>query len=1122
MCGDEASGTSPTSKPLAPSSNMEVGRATSDRTRMDYRVLGPLKVYSGRSEVQINRARERKLLGVLLVNADLPVSIDVLIEALWDGDQPAKPEAALQTAMSRLRNALVRSDGSNPIRTGQGHYTIGLGPKELDVQRFSILVEKARDEEPADAAVTLRSALDLWRGPPYADFEYDEFAQAEIRRLNELRLAALDARITADLRLGHHDQILAELQGVVAAHPLNERMWEHLILALYRVGRQADSLRAFQDARHQLREQLGIDPGPSLRRLEEAVLRQDESINLVPASGSEVRAAEPTVTTPPAAISQLVGREDELRQLIGQIGTRRLVSVVGPAGVGKSRLVLEACNSGLDGFPDGVVWATLDRDANPPPIEEAIATAVGLQPGAEGARARLFDWARRRDQLLVLDGCEIVMPAAAVLVGDLIDACPGLTVLVASRQRLGLRSESVLWLKPLSVPSEEGDGVVDSPAVAMFLERATDHTAALEIDSDTIDAVERIVRSVDGLPLGIELAAGRLESLSVEQIADELERGSEIAASRQLSASPRHRSLDLAIACSWRTLSDESVRVVAALSVFKGPWTLDAAVGLLGEDLGEERVADLVLDMVDRSLISSTVHLGPESRASFTMLESLRRYAAERLEDLGLKDEMRRRHAYAGAAAAKRMAVVVRAQPARRERIAFAERLPDARSAHDWLLEHDPSTALRMACDIAEFCGRTQRFDLAEDWLVRSIEVANPTGAERAEALARLAFSRGQSTDIGSENISFSAPNRGWRNRHRVRSDMEAKLDAAAAGFEEAIRIYDDLGLVPQAARSRLWCAWIEAGRGDLDGAETMVTEALEVLQRSHYDMASGRLLLANIALARSDDERVVEELTFIESLQTTSEPLLMIYVLDTYGRLARANKRPAEAYQHYRRAMLEYAEPHGMAAAALFHAELGFLSVQMKDFETARAEFGSALSIGRRRGMPRIEGMVHIGQGWLKAVRGDFGAAAEYFETARLDYERLGDKEGEIYALGSRAKVEEMRQAGDVASSYALRGLAVARHCPTPLGCAQVLEVMAGVAERSGDDAVAARLMGAADAQRTSVRAFRGTNDPALGLVGRLESQLGEAATSQLLREGGGLEIGLALDLASQVGSAR
>lgn len=241
---------------------------------MEFRILGPLEVTDGGTEVSVGGRNQRALLALLLLSAGEAVSTDRLIDGLWGETPPRTAPASLQNAVSQLRKTL----GADRVVTRPPGYALQVDNAELDVGRVRSLVNEARAAEADARAALLAEAEGCWRGRPLADFTYDPFAQAAIAQLEELRLNVAEERIEAQLELGRHAELLAELEGLVAEHPLRERPRGQLMVALYRTGRQADALRLYQVGRRALLDELGIDPGPALQRLHGAILRQDRSL----------------------------------------------------------------------------------------------------------------------------------------------------------------------------------------------------------------------------------------------------------------------------------------------------------------------------------------------------------------------------------------------------------------------------------------------------------------------------------------------------------------------------------------------------------------------------------------------------------------------------------------------------------------------------------------------------------------------------------------------------------------------------------------------------------------------------------------------------------------------------
>jgi DNA-binding SARP family transcriptional activator len=245
---------------------------------MDFRLLGPLEVTRDDRPLPLGGVKQRSVLAILLMYANELVTSDQLIDQIWGATPPARVGKSIQVYVSKLRKVLDRGR----LTTGPGGYVLHVAPDEFDVARFERLAAEAGRADPRSAARKLREALALWRGPSLADLAYEGFAQPEIARLAEMRLAVLEQRIDADLALGRHAELVGELEALVARHPLQERLRCQLMLALYRSGRQAEALEAYRLARHQLSEELGLEPSEQLKQLEQAILRQDPSLALAP------------------------------------------------------------------------------------------------------------------------------------------------------------------------------------------------------------------------------------------------------------------------------------------------------------------------------------------------------------------------------------------------------------------------------------------------------------------------------------------------------------------------------------------------------------------------------------------------------------------------------------------------------------------------------------------------------------------------------------------------------------------------------------------------------------------------------------------------------------------------
>ena len=586
---------------------------------MEFRVLGPLEVLDDDGLVApLGGPRPRSLLACLLLHANEVVSTDRLIDAIWGASPPASAANALQVHVHTLRVAL----GGDRIATRAPGYVLRVEPGELDADRFRALVD---NDEP-------HGALSLWRGPAFADHADEEFARAGAGLLEESRLAAVEARIAADLDAGRHATLPAELEALIAAHPHREPLRALQMRALYRSGRQAEALEAFQDARGAL-DDLGLEPSSELRALQQQILRHEPSLAAPPVARS-TREDAPGV--------RLVGRAIEvaaISALLGR-GDTRLVTLTGPGGTGKTRLALVVAEA-LAG--DAAVVVELGPVSEPHLVATSVAKALGVdeEPG-RAVESTLVERAAELDGLLVLDNFEHVL-GAAPLVAELVRSAPRLRVLVTSRAPLRLTTEHEYRVAPLRVPGPEVtsvDELRDVDAVRVFVARAKAVLPSFELRDDNAAAVASICRALDGLPLAIELAAARIRVLGPEGMAQRIGRRLALLTRSAPDLPERQRSLRATIDWSVRLLDEPTQRVFAALGVFAAPASLESIEHVVGDAAPD--VPGALDALLDSSLVLSDADDAGEPR--FRMLETIREYAVEELRNRGVESSSRGLH----------------------------------------------------------------------------------------------------------------------------------------------------------------------------------------------------------------------------------------------------------------------------------------------------------------------------------------------------------------------------------------------------------------------------------------------------------------------------------------------
>jgi predicted ATPase/DNA-binding SARP family transcriptional activator len=592
-----------------------------------FRVLGPLEaLHEGRS-LPLGGAKQRALLAILLLHANRPVSTDTIVDQLWGEHPPPSSAKVVQVYVSQLRKALEYVDESGVtsrgITTTAGGYSVELEPDQLDVLLFAALVARGRRAQDSGAteraSELLGEALALWRGQALADFEFEQFAAAEIARLEDMRLSTLEARIEADLALGRHAEVTGELEALLGSHAARESLAGLLMLALYRSGRQAEAIAKFKIVRRYLVDELGLEPSVELREMHQRMLNQDDSLRWVPRAHSPHNLPSPSTS--------FVGRSADLAELAPMLDRGRLVTLTGPGGAGKSRLAVELATSLIDGL-ETVQLVELTEIYTARELLASIAASLGESEGINGDMGRTVAAAiGDREVLLVLDNAEHLVDDVATAVRQLLGECPRLRFLVTSREALAIPEEHAYAVGPLT----------SSSAIQLFGDRATAVIPDLQIDEDSATYVEQIVRRLDGLPLALELAASLVRAMSPAEISSRLDDQLNLLSSDSRTPIRRHRTLRDLVEWSFSLLDDEERRVLQGLSVFSGGFTLAAAEVVCGAG-----TLAVLTRLVRKSLVSAEDWAGDKR---FRLLETVRAYAAEALDGAGETDAWQTRHA---------------------------------------------------------------------------------------------------------------------------------------------------------------------------------------------------------------------------------------------------------------------------------------------------------------------------------------------------------------------------------------------------------------------------------------------------------------------------------------------
>ncbi|MEU8435955.1 BTAD domain-containing putative transcriptional regulator [Streptomyces sp. NPDC029216] len=627
---------------------------------MQIGVLGPLEVRADDGgPVDVPGARLRGLLVALALRPGRVVPKAVLVDWIWGEYPPVDAANALQRLVSRLRK-LLPAGAVEGLTDG---YRLAVEPDAVDAVRFERLAVagRARTGDVPGRARLLREALGLWRGAALQDVGLQDSAafDAAVVRLEALRLTAAEERAEADVTLGRGAEVVTELADLVAAHPVRERLVGALMRALVASGRDSEALQVYQRTREALADTLGADPSPELSAVHLALLRGELGLR------EEGRPEEDRRTNLRAELTSFVGRTADIASVRGLVAEHRLTTLIGPGGAGKTRLATETARTLLDELPDGV-WlvelAAIGADGGD--VAQSALAGLGLRDALLGGAPhaelteRLIAAVRDREALLILDNCEHVIESAAVFAHRVLGECRRLRILATSREPLGITGEALWPVEPLALPrGNAGPAEIESsPAVRLLRDRAGAVRRDLAAgagggaDARTLATMVRVCRALDGMPLAIELAAARLRTMSVDQLAHRLDDRFRLLNSGSRTALPRHKTLRAVVDWSWELLSEAERTVLRRLSVFSGGASLEAAErvcadgadgpGTPGGAVEERDVLELLTALAEKSLLRAEGSGAPRYR----MLGTIKEYAAHRLAEAGEAERARRAH----------------------------------------------------------------------------------------------------------------------------------------------------------------------------------------------------------------------------------------------------------------------------------------------------------------------------------------------------------------------------------------------------------------------------------------------------------------------------------------------
>ncbi|MEV0417559.1 AfsR/SARP family transcriptional regulator [Streptosporangium canum] len=1027
---------------------------------MRFGILGATRVWrDDGSEVPAGGPTRRALLTLLLARPGEVVTADRLVDDLYGGRPPAGAAHALQSQVSRLRGDLGREAAIELLPAG---YRLAVDPADVDAHRFERLAEEGRRSleagDPGQAAALLREALGLWRGPALADAAEADSVRAQALRLEERRAGALEDRIEADLRRGGHRAVVPELRELVGRHPLRERLHGLLMRALQADGRQAEALVAFEGARRLLAEELGADPSAELTALHRALLRGERPPGAPAPRRAPPRGGRPFETpaphqaaprggrpfeTPalPAQLTSFVGRAEDVAKVTELLGTARLVTLTGPGGAGKTRLSIEVAGRWADVC---LVELAPLRDGPEPAL--AVLGALGLResgllamPAGTTPTSRLIAALADRPPLLVLDNCEHLVEAVAVLAGRLLAGCPELRILATSREPLAITGEHLWPVRPLA----------PAPAARLFADRAAAVRPGFVADGADAEAVRRICQALDGLPLAIELAAARTRTHDLAELASRLDDRFRLLSRGSRTAEARHQTLRAVVAWSWDLLSEAEQTMARRLTVFSGGATAAAAARVCGgPDAGD------VLDwLADKSLLEV-------GDGRYRMLDTIHAFCAERLDAAGESGALRRAHA-------EHFLALAQAADPHLRRSGQLEWLGILASEHENLL-----AALRWAVEAGEVeLALRLLASLSSYFWMRGMRTS-----ATAQAVALLDMIGGSPPpDLGDEYVLCAL--------------TAAASDAGREAWERHRATAESIVVDPDRPRRHpvitfLW-PMINAGSGDPRAALSVIARGQ--VGSDPWERAVVHLLWGYPQLAAGDLAQAEHEFaSAADAFRSLGDRWGTSLALDSLAGLAGLYGDPSKAIALIDEALALTEQLGAVEDLPDLLCNRGDHRVRTAlagpdaagaGLAEARADYERAAEIARHAGSPTYLAGALRGLGDIARLEGDPAGARRLYEQAMERFEThwvksAGNRTAALFGLGKVAEA-----VGDLAEARSLhrRAVEVATAAGSIVESARAVEALAGLALLEGDAPAAALLLGAA----AGLRGTRTEDDP-------------------------------------------
>jgi predicted ATPase/DNA-binding SARP family transcriptional activator/DNA-binding CsgD family transcriptional regulator len=1026
------------------------------------RLLGGFGVWVGPRAVGEGAWHLRKAKSLVTLLALAPghrLHREQMRDLLW-------PDSGREAAANNLRQTLHAARRTLDPAVGS-HYlasqneSLVLCPEGslwVDVEAFEQAARTARrSREPA----AYEAAIDLYAGELLPADRYEEWAEQHRTRLREMYLSLLLGLARLQEERADYESATEALSRLISEEPTREEAHVGLMRLYALLGSKGEALAQYDSLKEALSRELGTEPAASSRALREEIAAGRFPTREAPPLGSPSKrpsgAGKHNLSAPRTSF---VGRERELMEVKRALSMTRLLTLTGTGGSGKTRLALEVARHLVGAYQDGVWLVELAGLSDSELVPQAVAGALGVrdQPGQQLIDV-LVEALCDKETLLILDNCEHLVEATARLVDVLLDTCPRLRGLATSREALDIAGE-VRWTVPsLSVldprlPPTVGK-LEGSESARLFVERASDRRPDFALVPDNAGAVAEICRRLDGIPLAIELAAARVGTLSVEQISERLMDSLKLLTSGERTAAPRHRTLRGALNWSYELLNEQEQVFFRRLSTFMGGWTLEAVEAVVsGDGVEEGNVLDLLSGLVDKSLVVADAT--GEGGVRYRLLEPIRQYASEKLEERGEAEAIKRRHAAFYLALAERVYPELRGPGQVKGLHRLMQENDNLRAAMAWLLsEGDTETAARLGWSLWPlwwFRGQHREGRRLMEAVLESESELPPVLQIRANVAAGLMV-YGQADMETTERyakklIRLSRLATVLRERREAWTPPSILEGAATAGMHVSKNLLPAEKLGDYEARSTQlgdYYVNFESIPAGLSAPEFFTGLHHDACQCEHW----GYVFKGRFKLSYTDGS---------EDVVSAGEAYFARpgHAFEALEDCETVEFTPKESFEQLRR-RITYAEAYGRTG-------LGMVAMNRMNYEEAMAQLEEALPLCLECGEVWLAAQIHTFLGIVLLLQGNHDRATPRFEEGLAMAREVGDRIGVYNALYNLALVALIQGKYELANSRFGEGIALSRQMEDQANIAYCLEGLAAVAGMQGKVERSVHLFGAAE----------------------------------------------------------